>query len=127
MYFFFSEFFTIKEDIEIYLQQLVLLQTTKPADFEQNLKERSCFSETTPFDVPLPFVTMFFLRPFYSNLLMSPELNTRHVPCDVFNTVPQERNDNLRDILYQHTEIATASFRSRQIILFPYKLSLIHI
>jgi hypothetical protein len=122
LYLFFPEFFTIKEVIKDYLEELVLLQTIKPSDFEQNLKERNDFSETTPFDAPLPFVTMFFLRPFYSNLLMSPELNTRHVPCDVFNTVPQEKNDNLRDILYQSTDAATASFRSRQIILFPYKI-----
>ena len=53
---------------------------------------------------------------------MSPELNTRHVPCDVFASVPKEKNNNLRDILYLESEHAIASFRSRQIILFPYKL-----
>ena len=87
------------------------------------MKERHGFIETPPFDSPFPFISMFFMRPPNSNLLMSPSINIRHVACDSFAIKDSGNNNNLRDILYQKDEGAQSTFRSRQIVLFPYKLS----
>ena len=121
-YFLSSVFFEIRNVVDVLLDELLPFLITKSTKGRTVPKTWVGFSETGPFDVPLPFVAMFFLRPFYSNLLMSPELNTRHVPCDVFHTIPPEKHHNLRDILYSNDDQAVASFRSRRIVLFPYKL-----
>jgi hypothetical protein len=90
---------------------------------QKNNKDRTPFLETNPFDTPLPFIPLFFIRPPYSNLLMSPEINVRHVACDSFGVVPDGQDSSLRDIIYSGARSAKTTFRSRQIILYPYKIT----
>jgi hypothetical protein len=90
---------------------------------QHDYKYRQTFQETPPFDSPLPFIAMFFLRPPFSNLVMSPKINHRQVACDTFATVPSGKSSSLRDILYSNEEYAKTAFRSRQFLLYPFKIA----
>jgi hypothetical protein len=119
----FIAFFDIKKKVLLYLDKLVPLLSNIPVHFQKQKKQRDNFIESPPFDTPFPFIAMFFMRPPNSNLLMSPSINIRNVACDSFKVVPPGKNQNLRDVLYEDNEEARSTFRSRQIVLFPYKLS----
>ena len=96
-----TDYFVIKEQVELLLDELLPGLSTLPTSQQHEYKIREHFHETPPFDSPLPFIAMFFLRPPYSNLLMSPKINHRQVACDTFATVPTGKSSSLRDSLYQ--------------------------
>jgi hypothetical protein len=54
---------------------------------------------------------------------MSPEINVWHVACDSFGVIPDGQDSSLRDIIYSDTPSARTTFRSIQIILYPYKIT----
>ena len=54
---------------------------------------------------------------------MSPEINIRQVACDSFAVVHAGTGASLRDILYSEKDDHKGTFQSRQLILFPYKVS----
>ncbi len=67
---------------------------------------------------------MFFLRPPYSNLLTLPEINVWHVDCDSFGATADHQTQSLKDMLYHTNSNSVHTFGSRQLILYPYKLSM---
>ena len=118
-----TDYFVVKEETELLLDELVPGLCSLPTTQQHDYKVCEHFHETPPFDSPLPFVAMFFLRPPYSNLLMSPKINRRQVACDTFKTVPTGKSSSLRDILYSINDGDRTTFWSRQFILYPFKIA----
>ena len=121
-FFMFSAYFEIKQEVETILDNLIPYLTIVGDDTKSQMKTRETFNQTSPFDTSLPFLSMFFLRPSVSNLLMSPEINVRHVACDSFDVVPEGHKKSLKDMLYLEDDRSKQTFASRQLILYPYKV-----
>ena len=83
-------------------------------------KMRKGFNESDIIESTFPLVTLLFERSPCSNLVMSPKINVRQVEIGSYSVMQPNQHQTFSDAIYDINSANT--FRSRNIILSPYKI-----